>query len=239
MLNIFDKKPFQTVILIGLIILVLELIFSNSNQFVWVILAGVVAYYSWQQFYRPPNQVIFWISIVVLVSILFDQIYFRVIFGVIFIWFIIYYMKNQSEEKEEATELRFSEEPIEEKEILYANKWFGRQTRGEAIYQWQDFNSQTVIGETVIDLTQTVLPKDEPVILVRHFAGTIKIIVPYDVEVSINHSVLIGSVDIFGYGYDHVTNRVIHYQTENYQKASQRIKIYTSIVAGKIEVIRR
>src|SRR5690625_5631373 len=61
-------------------------------------------------------------------------------------------MKNQSEEKEEATALRFSEEPIEEKEILYANKWFGRQRRGEAIYQWQDFNSQTVIGETVIDL---------------------------------------------------------------------------------------
>lgn len=238
MFNIFDKKPFQTLIVIGLVILVVELILLDSHQMFWLLILGIAAYFLWQQYYREPNRILFWIAVVIMISILFDLYFFRIFFGVIIIWFIIYYVQNQSDDKQAPRPVKFSQETIEESEILYSNKWFGQQKRGEEPYRWQDFNSQTLIGQTEIDLTQTVLPKDEPLILVRHLAGTIKIIVPYDVEVSIHHSVLIGSVDIFDYGYDQITNRVIHYQTEHYQTANQRVKIYTTMIAGKIEVVR-
>lgn len=236
--NLFDKKPIQFLIIICSIVFLFEFIFFNSNQILWLILLGAIAYYSWEHYYREPYRVTFWIVIIIIASILLDRIFFRILFGALIIWFIIQYVQNQSDTKQKSRIVQFDDEPIEETEILYSNKWFGGQKIGDQPYQWQDYNSQTLFGETIIDLTQTVLPKGEPLILIRHIAGTIKIIVPYDVEVSIHHSIFLGSVDIFGYGYDQITNRVIHYQTKNYHEANQRVKIYTSMIAGKIEVVR-
>lgn len=236
--NLFDKNRFQILIIVCVAALLIEAIFLDSNQVIWLVLLGVVAYFAWEHYYREPNRIIFWIVMVIIFVILIDGIFFRVLLGGVVIWFMIEYLQSQPDMKPKSRDVRFGNEPIEESEILYSNKWFGRQTRGEQPYQWQDYNVQTIFGETVIDLTQTVLPKGEPLILVRQLAGTIKIVVPYDVEVSVHHSAFLGSVDIFGYGYDQITNRVTHYQTENYQQANQRVKIYTSIIAGKIEVVR-
>lgn len=238
MYNLFEKKPVQIILLVCLGVFVLEFIWMDSRHIVGIAILAVLAYFSWQHYYREPNRFIFWVSIIIIGSILIDTVFFRIIIGIVLAWFIIQYLQNQSAEKGNVRVVKFSEESIQESDVLYTNKWFGQQKRGTQPYQWQDYNSQTIIGETVIDLTQTVLPKGEPLVLVRHLAGMIKIIVPYDVEVSIHHSVFIGSVDIFGYGYDQMTNRVVHYQTENYQQANQRVKIYTSMIAGKFEVVR-
>lgn len=236
--NLFDHNRFKILIIVCAVALLFETIFLDSNQVIWLVLLGVVAYFTWEHYYREPNRMIFWSVMVIIFVILIDGIFFRVLLGGVVIWFMIEYLQSQPDKKLKSRDVRFGNEPINESEILYSNKWFGHQTIGKQPYQWQDYNVQTIFGETVIDLTQTVLPKGEPLILVRQFAGTIKIVVPYDVEVSVHHSTFLGSVDIFGYGYDQITNRVTHYQTENYQQANQRVKIYTSIIAGKIEVVR-
>ena len=59
------------------------------------------------------------------------------------------------------------------------------------MYEWNDVNIQAGIGDTVIDLSYTVLPKGETVIFIRNVMGKVTIMIPYDVEVSVNHSVFL------------------------------------------------
>lgn len=238
MFNLFDKKTIQYLALVILVVFLIEFVFLKSNHMIWIIICGVISYFSWQYYYRQEYRVFFWLGIAGMGLALLNTMFFRVLLVFPVLWLAFYIYQNISDNKKEPEPLQFGQETLEDKEVLYSNQWFGKQNIGEKPYHWQDINSQTLFGETIIDLTQTVLPKGEPIILVRHLAGTIKIIIPYDVEVSIHHSVFIGSVDIFGYGDDQVTNRVIHYQTENYQEANQRVKIYTTMLAGKIEVSR-
>lgn len=238
MFNRFDKKIIQYVTLAILVIFLIEFIFLDSNHIIWLIICGVISYFAWQKYYREEYRVLFWAGIIGIGIVFLNTIFFRVLIVIPIVWLAIYLYQYFSKPKDDTVPQKFGNEPLVEEEILYANQWFGKQEFGKKPYLWQDINTQTLFGETVIDLTQTVLPKGEPIILLRHLAGTIKIIIPYDVEVSIHHSVLIGSVDIFGYGDDQITNRVIHYQTENYNQAHQRIKIYTTMLAGKIEVSR-
>lgn len=238
MFNLFNKKPIPYIILLILVIFLIEFIFLDSKHIVWTLICGGVSLIAWNYYYRQEYRILFWLGILGVGINLLETIFFRVLLAIPVIWFVIYYFQKIREDKSEPTLLQFGEEVLEESEVLFSNQWFGKQEIGNQPYRWQDINIQKLFGETVIDLRQTVLPKGEPVILLRNLAGKIKIIVPYDVELSIHHSVLIGSVDIFGYGDDQVVNRVIHYQTENYQKAPQRVKVYTTILAGKIEVSR-
>ena len=67
------------------------------------------------------------------------------------------------------------------------------------VYEWNDVNIQGGMGDTVIDLSYTVLPKGETVIFIRNIFGKVKILIPYDVEVSVNHSVLYGSAKILDF----------------------------------------
>lgn len=238
-MNLFNKRVGYALILVILIIFAYEFIYLHPQQIIWLIIFGSISAFAWQRYYREGDRVLFWIGLIGGGLILLQTMFFRFVLLVPIIALGLYLLQNMLNQEGEKESLQFEKEPLEEKEVLYTNKWFGPQNVGEKTYEWQDIHLQRVFGDTVIDLNQTVLPKEEPLILLNQLAGTIKIIVPYDVEVSIHHSILIGSVDIFGYGHDQMTNRVIHYQTENYHQATQRIKIYTSMLIGKIEVSRR
>ncbi|SEO21759.1 lia operon protein LiaF [Amphibacillus marinus] len=237
MFNEESKKWIQYSLLAIVALFIIEFVFLGRS-FIWLLIWGVLVYLSWQYYYRPEGRVMFWISVVALCITLMDTIFFRLAVAAVFIGAILYVYQHRRTQLAHSRSLQFGEEPIEQEELLFSNQWFGRRTTGKRPYQWQDINSQVLVGETVIDLNQTVLPKGEPIIVVHHAAGTIRIVVPYDVEVSIHHSVFAGSVDIFGYGDDRLTNRTVHYQTKNYREAKQRVKIYTSMLIGKIEVRR-
>ena len=99
-------------------------------------------------------------------------------------------------------------------------------------------NIQAGIGDTVIDLSYTVLPKDETVIFIRNVMGKVTIMIPYDVEVSVNHSVFFGSVRILDFKESSLMNRLIKVETADYEQANQKVKIFTSMMIGDIEVKR-
>ncbi|MCD8502961.1 MAG: cell wall-active antibiotics response protein LiaF [Bacillaceae bacterium] len=84
-----------------------------------------------------------------------------------------------------------------QRNALFKNLFYGKQKTPEQIYEWDDINIQTGIGHVRIDLSNTVLPKGESIIVVRHFIGNVQILVPYDVEVSVNHSVIAGTTTVF------------------------------------------
>ncbi len=237
MFNMKNRQSIDYILLAIIIFFLFEAIFVHTGSLIWMIICLVIIYFTRQYYYRPMARMFFWIGMIGLGITVINTIAFQVaIFVVLVMLLLHWYQKNQQSNHQQP---QFPiQQQTTEKKILFTNKWFGRQQTQGISYEWNDINIQSIAGETVIDLTYTVLPKGEPFIMVRHLFGVVKIVVPFDVEVSIHHSVLFGAVDILDHRDDTITNRVIHLQTEGYQAANQKIKIVTSMIAGKIEVIR-
>ncbi|MGN1400659.1 MAG: cell wall-active antibiotics response protein LiaF [Bacillus sp. (in: firmicutes)] len=129
-------------------------------------------------------------------------------------------------------------EEIRVKPLLLSNRLVGSQSTGSHIYEWEDINIQTGIGDVVVDLGNTVLPKGENIVSVRNIAGTIRVFVPYGIEVKVVHSVLAGKISILANPEQRLFNQCVQYHTDQYASAGHKIKIITSTVAGNIEVVR-
>lgn len=225
-------------VLIGIIIFfIFEAIFIHTESLVWIGIWLVIIFLARQHYYRPMGRMFFWIGLVALGITVINTATFQIVLFVTLVVLVLYWYQKKDRTTEYQPQFPIDKQMKEEK-ILFTNQWFGKQQTEQAAYEWNDINIQTVAGETNIDLTYTVLPKGEPLIIVRHLFGKVKIVVPFDVEVSIHHSVLFGSVNILNHRDDTITNRVIHLQTEAYNQANQKVKIVTSMIAGKIEVIR-
>lgn len=128
---------------------------------------------------------------------------------------------------------------VTKKEPFIKNFMIGSQKVLNHVYELDDINIQTGIGDTVIDLGMTMLPPGETVIMIRGFVGNIQLLVPYDVEISVNHAVLAGKTKIFDQ-LDEGFNQNTIYYSEHYQDedASRKIKVITSILFGDFEVKR-
>ena len=74
----------------------------------------------------------------------------------------------------EESEKECVQERLLKMDYLFQNKWFGRQKTPDTVYEWNDVNIQNGIGDTVIDLSQTILPKGDAVISIRSLVGNIK-----------------------------------------------------------------
>lgn len=137
--------------------------------------------------------------------------------------------------KNEYFSIRFDKQ-IERPAKRTRNQWFGRETDENNIYQWEDINYTKLAGDTFIDLGNTIIPKDQNLILIRKAFGNIKILVPEEVAVSLNLSVLLGRVQI---GEDELVlnNEVITFRSDRYDTSSRQLKVVASVLLGDIEVV--
>lgn len=237
MLN-HNKMTTVHYLLLGLIIFfVFEVIFVHTESFVWIFIWLGVIYLARQYYYRPAGKTFFWIGLIGFSITLINTTTFRVILFAVLVFLILNWYQTKRTVSYHQPQFPLKDEATTRK-VLFTNKWFGKQQTKTHAYQWEDINIQSIFGEMLIDLNYTVLPKGEPLIIVRQLVGNIQIIVPFDVEVSVHHSVLMGAVDILDHRDDNMMNRVVHLQTEGYQTANQKVKIVTSMIVGKIEVTR-
>ena len=103
-------------------------------------------------------------------------------------------------------------------------------------YEWNDINAGQFVGDTIIDLGNTILPAKENVIVIRKGFGRVRILVPYGVGVMIHHHGFGGQVEFENQTYT-LSNESIQLYSAGYNRSTKRVKIYTTIVAGKVEVI--
>ncbi|WP_163652429.1 cell wall-active antibiotics response protein LiaF [Listeria sp. PSOL-1] len=117
------------------------------------------------------------------------------------------------------------------------NQWFGNRRMLDVVYEWDDINVQTGIGDTIIDLGNTVLPTGESVIMIRSISGKIRLLIPFDLGICLEHSAIFGNLQ-----YDKINttvqNNTIKVYSDNYETAVRKVKITTSVVFGDLEVIR-
>jgi lia operon protein LiaF len=184
---------------------------------------------------------------------------FRYLLCVVLLYIIVQFFQSQKQPKEIKPVIiegnfNVEPEPFLKRQKIFENKFFTSQQTPEHVYEWNDVNIQvgignTVIewndvniqvgiGNTVIDLSDTVLPKGEAIISIRNIVGNVQILVPYEVEVHINHSVIAGTVAIFQDQEQRVINEAIVYETAEYESAEQKVKLITASITGKLEVKR-
>lgn len=92
-----------------------------------------------------------------------------------------------------------------------------------------------VIGETRLDLSLALLEEKETTVVLQGVIGDLDIIVPEDLGVDVEVTVLVGQLDISTERASGVMNR-IHWTSPNYETADNRVKLLLSYIVGDIDI---
>ncbi|MGP7818320.1 cell wall-active antibiotics response protein LiaF [Niallia sp. 01092] len=237
------KKDYTNwVIVIGGFILLLEVfVFNPGLIFSFLVSIGMM-YFAKQSKWKI-RKVIFWIGFFILLMSVLHMVTVKfILVSIVFYYFIQLVQKKKDIEVIKPIILDKNEtetkEDLYKKKPMFQNTFFQRNETPDHVYEWNDVNIQVGVADTIIDLSYTVLPKGETVIFIRNLIGNVKVHVPYDMDVSINHSVLFGSYDIFGEQENNVLNRNTQLRNAAFDLAETRVKIFTSCIVGSLEVKR-
>lgn len=230
------------ILIIGVTLFIIEISFFHGGMIFTALFFGLLIYIGKKVFHHLWGKVIFWIGVSGFVFAVLNMLAVRFLLIAIVVMFVIDYSKSKREAQIIKPNLSSDQEvildPVIQCKPLFNHKIFGDQHTEDIAYQWRDVNIHGGFGDRVIDLSNTVLPRDTAVISIRHLVGNIEIYVPYEVEVSIHHSSIFGRAHIFGKHHMKLMNQSLLYQTESYNASLPRIKIVTSLFSGDIEVKR-
>lgn len=232
------------IFLIGLISLIMELVFFDGGLIYTLALSIGCLFIGKKKYHRKMGKILFFIGVFSAVIIILNMFVFKFFLLVILAYALYgFYLSKQNPEKVQLM-LTEPKQHTEEKEqltktgYLFSNKLIGSQQTQKSVYEWNNVNIQRGIGDVVIDLSNTILPKGETIISIRSMVGNLKIQIPYDVEVNLHHSVVIGRAVVFQNHEKRMYNQIISCQTQGFNKADQKVTIITSVFIGNIEVNR-
>ncbi|EIJ82148.1 Cell wall-active antibiotics response protein [Bacillus methanolicus PB1] len=244
MINKIKSDYISWILIIGFVLLFLEISFFNKGIIFSLLVASGMIYLGRKIMPGKFGTLLFWAGLIFFVASIFGMITFRFFLLAILIHLIIQFSQSKRHPEKIIPVIKENEKSstgdktvIRRKPVL-ENIFFGQQKTPEHVYEWNDINIQAGFGDTVIDLSYTVLPKGETVIVIRKMIGNVQLLVPYDLEVSVNHSSLAGSASIFDHKEEKIFNQNLHIQTPDYDNQEQKVKIITSIIVGELEVKR-
>ncbi|MBD8070867.1 cell wall-active antibiotics response protein [Bacillus sp. PS06] len=240
----FKKEDFRSwIAMVGIAILIIEVTFFNHGVMFSALISGLCIYFGSTKYESTFGKVMFWFGVVTIIVAILSSSAFKFLLLAIIIYFVHKYYQTKKDplKVEPIIENSQSEgnEQVVKKQPLFKNPIFGRFETPEQVYEWNDINIQMGIGEAVIDLSNTVLPEGESIIFIRGIAGNIKILVPYELEVTIHHSAILGGTSVFQHKESKAFNQTLSFETADYQASSQKIKIVTSMIYGDLEVKRQ
>lgn len=228
--------------IIGVALFIIEIAFFHGGMLFPALFAVLMIYVGRKYFYQMWGKIIFWLGVVSLVFSILNMMAVRFLLVAGIVLFIHDYWKTRHDVTQIQPILTYDdnpEEPLEQIKPLFNHQLFGDQKTDERVYKWRDINIHGGIGNRIVDLSNTVLPNDTIVVSIRHVLGKIEVYVPYEVEVSIQHSAVFGRANIFGKKHWKLMNQSLIYQTKEYDNvANPRVKIITSLFSGDIEVKR-
>lgn len=228
----------------GLIIVLIEIVLFNSGMIFSLVLSGGLLYFgkqAWQQMY---GKILVGVGAIMLLTAILSMVTLRILFVILIINLILKYMETKKNPLifepvvKEKGEDRGGEQLFVTKRPFFLNQWVGSHETPDQSYEWENIHLQNGIGDVQIDLSNTVLPDKEVFISLRNIAGKITILVPYELEISVQHSALAGEASILSSYTARLWNENVVYQTEGYEMAHQKCTILSSVWIGDIEVKR-
>ncbi|HWO95935.1 MAG TPA: cell wall-active antibiotics response protein LiaF [Bacillus sp. (in: firmicutes)] len=233
------------ILLIGVILLLLEISFFNSGLIFSLLISIGFIYLGRKRLPRRSGKLLFWFGAIAFFINVLSMMTFKFFLLAILVHLVIQFIQSKKKPVYIQPVIREQTESgmvhggqLLKKKPLFENRLMGRQQTPEHVYEWNDVNIQTGVGDAVIDLSYTVLPKGEAIIFIRNFIGNVQILIPYEVEVSVHHSIWMGTAKILGSHDAKAINEVLQFQTPDYETAVQKVRIVTSMVVGDLEVKR-
>lgn len=235
------KKFESSMLFIGLIVVIvgigLEVLFKW--QLLIMLAIGILLLFSSRKTdltKRKQRNRLFLAAVFILIAILLTST-FKVGLVIVGIFAIFHYIGRKRAPELLMLETSEPESKTDKANHFIRNQWFGNQRVLDVVYEWEDINVQTGIGDTIIDLGNTVLPTGESIIMIRGISGKIRLLVPFDIGICLEHSAIFGKLQ-----YDKksttMQNNTVKLYSDNYDSAARKIKIVTSVVFGDLEVIR-
>lgn len=244
MIHHIKSNHISLILLLGSIVLLLEVSFFNKGLIFSLLVAGGMIYIGRKKMLRSKiGKLLFWLGLLFFIVSIVNMMTFKFLCLVILSYYIIRFLqskntKNYIQPTVKIEDALFTTDTIIKKRPLFENILSGHQKSSEHVYEWNDINIQVGVGDTVIDLSNTVLPRGETVIFIRNIIGKVEVLIPYDIEIAVNHSVIFGSTNILGLHEEKTYNQVLQLETANFQQAVQKVKIFTSMMVGDLEVKR-
>lgn len=222
---------------------VIDLLLGRFSIF-FIALSIFLVAIGYQQF-RRKNSFTAYILIAIASGFLLFALFTSVSFALIFAALIIYnsYQLFRSSSNKSTLDISIKPNPLESQAYIqidpyFKNKLIGEYRHFQQNYAIEDINLQTGFGDVSIDLSDTIIPQGETVILIRGMIGNIYLNVPSDIDMSVQMSLLCGKMDLLK---DSKTafNLTQKYQSVDYKNSSRKIKIVVSLLVGDIEVKHR
>lgn len=114
--------------------------------------------------------------------------------------------------------------------------WFLNQHQGKETFSWKNFQYYSVYGDSLIDLTNTIVPRKTNVIGIHKVVGNIKIIVPTGTGVSLHVNSYRTTLRWQGKQYA-LQNEKFILENEDYQENPRKIHLIITQGWGNIEVV--
>ena len=194
---------------------------------------------------KKKNSITAYILIIVGIGFLLPALISSFSFTLIFTILIIYnsYQLFRSSSNKSHLPINIKPNPQETVGYIQTNPYFKNKLIGEyrdfkQSYALEDINIQTGFGDISIDLSDTIIPQGETVILIRGAIGSIYLNIPSDIGISVQTSLLCGKINLLKMNKT-AFNVTQKYQSISYKDSYRKIKIVVSLLVGDIEVTHR
>ncbi|GCF92369.1 membrane protein [Enterococcus florum] len=128
-------------------------------------------------------------------------------------------------------------EPTEHRGECRKQTWIGNERIGSQVFEWDDINLNVLAGDTIVDLGNTLLPKEDSIVIVRKGFGRTRVLIPYGIGVVLEHATIFGTVRFDGEEIA-LKNESVKLYSEDYDDSPRRLKLVTNSFLGDVEVIR-
>lgn len=218
------KSPGVLILIIGGILLLYLAQKSHKNNFtnrIFLLMGGLAL------FFGLSTSWFFWVALIITVLFLGLESY-----------HMIPSFRGGKLKQEKSLHIIHTVEPEEKGGKRYKRSWIANDRIGtKDVFEWDDINITKLGGDTFIDLGNTLLPKEDNVILIRKGFGQTKVFVPTGVSVMVEHSTLMGNVSFDGEKYS-LRNESVRLYDSDYDFTQRRLKIISSSIVGDLEVVQ-
>lgn len=170
------------------------------------------------------------------IALTFEKIYIYLFFVLVFLAMTMFVINliRRTENRVQHIEVHLTE-GVKHAQITQ-DKWFDPSAIRDDSYTFQDIHDTSLIGDTIINLAQTILPDTPSVIVLHKGFGDIRILVPLEVGVSLSTHTLYGNVFFENEDYQ-LKNAKLTMFSNNYATATKKLKIVTTVYIGNVEVV--